>query len=58
MSESELKPITVTVDKGMTLSGLGRTKMYELIGNGTIKTITVGRRRLIVYSSLEELAHG
>jgi excisionase family DNA binding protein len=57
MSEPELKPITVTVDRGMKLSGLGRTKIYELIGNGTIKTITVGRRRLIVYSSLEELAN-
>lgn len=57
MSESNLKPITVKIDDAMKISGLGRTKMYELIGNGTIKTITVGRRRLVIYASLEELAN-
>jgi len=51
------KPITVTVNDGLGLTGLGRTKFYELINDGQIKTIKVGKRRLVVYSSLEELAN-
>lgn len=56
MQNQTLKPITVTVDNALSISGLGRTKLYELINRGVIKTTTVGRRRLVVYSSLEELA--
>lgn len=56
-STSKQKPVTVTVNTALSLTGLGRTKLYELIGKGTIKTITIGRRRLVVYASLEELAH-
>ena len=32
--------------------GLGRSKLYELISNGTLRTVSIGRRRLI---SMEEL---
>lgn len=52
-----IKPVTVTVNAALELTGLGRTKLYELIGKGIVKTITVGRRRLVVYSSLEALAN-
>jgi hypothetical protein len=34
------------------VTGLGRTKIYELIGNGRVTTTTVGRRRLIIVQSL------
>jgi excisionase family DNA binding protein len=50
------RPVTVTVPTALRLTGLGRTKFYELINEGRIKTVTVGRRRLVVYSSLEALA--
>jgi len=56
MQDHSLKPLTVTVETALRISGLGRTKLYELINAGTIKTVTVGRRRLVVYSSLEALA--
>ncbi len=56
MQTELLKPITITIAETLRVSGLGRTKLYELIGDGTIKTFTVGRRRLVVYSSLEALA--
>jgi excisionase family DNA binding protein len=55
MYQENLKPITVTVETALKISGLGRTKLYELINAGTIKTITIGRRRLVVYASLEAL---
>ena len=54
---TKTKPITVTINTGLELTGIGRTKFYELINEGIIKTITVGRRRLVVFSSLEELAY-
>ena len=44
----------VTVKAARSLTGLGNTKIYELIGEERLKSITVGRRRLIVYSSIEE----
>jgi hypothetical protein len=33
------------------LSGLGPTTAWKLIGNGTLETVRVGRRRLITYES-------
>lgn len=55
MQNPTLKPIAVTVANGRALTGLGNTKFYELINEGKIKTITIGRRRLVIYESLEEL---
>jgi hypothetical protein len=52
MSE-ELKPLTVTIKTAKALSGLGSTKLYELIGQGVLSTKKAGTRTLIRYSSLE-----
>jgi hypothetical protein len=49
------KPITVTVAVAKKLSGLGNTTIWSLIKNGTLETICVGRRRLILYRALEQL---
>ena len=51
-----LTPITVTVPVALSLTGIGRTKFYELVNEGRIKTIAVGRRTLVLYSSLLALA--
>ncbi len=53
---SALKPITVTVATALAVTGLGRTKFYELVKTGRIRTVAIGRRTLVVYASLEELA--
>jgi excisionase family DNA binding protein len=37
------------------LVGVGRTKTYELIADGTLKTVVVGRRRLILHEGVEAL---
>lgn len=57
-NQEELKPLAVPVDTGCSLIGVGRTKMYELINEKRVRTITIGRRRLLVYESLEALANG
>lgn len=44
--------LTCTVAEACEVTGLGRTKIYELIGDGRITTTTVGRRRLVIVQSL------
>ena len=47
--------LSCTVDEACTVTGLGRTKLYELIGSGQLVTTTIGRRRLVIVRSLLEL---
>ncbi|WP_410050918.1 excisionase family DNA-binding protein [Bradyrhizobium sp. SZCCHNR3054] len=47
--------LTCTVAEACEATGLGRTKIYELIGNGRVTTTTIGRRRLVVVESLLSL---
>jgi excisionase family DNA binding protein len=49
------KPISVTVKTAREITGLGNTTIYELIKRGELKTVSIGRRRLILYDSLESL---
>jgi excisionase family DNA binding protein len=49
------KPLAIPVNDALQAIGLGRTKFYELVKEGRIKTVVIGRRRLVVYSSLEAL---
>jgi excisionase family DNA binding protein len=44
-----------TIAEACEATGLGRTKLYELIGEGAIETTTVGRRRLVLVDSLRRL---
>jgi Helix-turn-helix domain len=52
------EPITVSVAEAMRLSGLGLTKIYELINDGRVKTVKVDQRRLVVYASLKAFLTG
>jgi excisionase family DNA binding protein len=56
MSETALKPITVTVPTALAVTGIGRTKFYELVKQGRVRTIAIGRRTLVIYADLEKLA--
>jgi len=47
--------LTCTVAEACEVTGLGRTKIYELIGNGRVTTTTVGRRRLVIVQALLDL---
>jgi excisionase family DNA binding protein len=47
--------LTCTISEACEVTGLGRTKLYELIGDGHLSTITVGRRRLVEVRSLLSL---
>jgi excisionase family DNA binding protein len=52
---NRLKPLAVTLKTARELLNIGNTKLYQLVNDGTIKTITIGRRRLAIYASLEKL---
>jgi len=45
--------LAVTVPEAARISGLGRTKLYELFHLGRVETALVGRRRLVLVESLE-----
>jgi excisionase family DNA binding protein len=49
------KRIWITPREAIRISGIGRTKLYELIDNKTIKSIKLGGKRLISYDSIETL---
>jgi excisionase family DNA binding protein len=47
--------LTCTVAEACEATGLGRTKLYELIGEGCLETTTIERRRLVLVRSLRTL---
>jgi excisionase family DNA binding protein len=49
------KPLSVGIDAACSLTGLGRTTVYQLISQGRLQSVTVGRRRLVLLNSIEEL---
>jgi excisionase family DNA binding protein len=56
-SDAELrpKPLAVSVRKACEIIGVGNTTMWGLIKSGRVKTTSIGRRRLVIYSTLEAL---
>jgi excisionase family DNA binding protein len=47
--------ITAPVDKFCGLSGLGKNTVYQMIGDGRLDSIKIGRRRLVVLDSYRRL---
>jgi excisionase family DNA binding protein len=50
-----MKKLSVTMKGASDATGLSVRKLYELIAEGKLKSKTVGRRRLILWESLEQL---
>lgn len=49
------RAITATVREFCALSGLGVTKTYEMIDDGSLNSVKIGKRRLIVIDSYRRL---
>jgi len=47
--------LTCTVSQACAATGLGRTKLYELIAAGSLQSTMIGRRRLIDVRSLSRI---
>lgn len=54
-SASEARPICVRVDRAMYMLDIGKTKLYELIAEGELEAVRIGRRTLVIQSSIDAL---
>jgi excisionase family DNA binding protein len=50
-----MEPLTVTVAGARQALSIGTTKIYELIGEGELRTVKIGRRTLIHTDSIHAL---
>ena len=48
----------LSIDRAAVLAGVGRTTIYAAIGAGRLRSVKVGRRRLVPASAIAELAAG
>ncbi len=53
--ETRLPRLTVRIADAVTMLGIGRSKVYELIGTGEIETIKLGSATLILVDSITAL---
>ena len=51
--ETASDPITVRIRRAVELTGIGRSKMYELIAAGEIDVVKVGSSTLVIFASLK-----
>ena len=51
---NETIPFSATVADAVRLSGIGRTELYRLLGEGSIKAKKSGRRTLILMDSVRD----
>jgi excisionase family DNA binding protein len=58
-SPSKPEPLAVSPGDAARLAGLGRTTIYNALGSGALKSIKIGKRRLITIEALRAwlLAH-
>ena len=50
-----IEPLTVSISTAVQLTGISRSRLYELIQSGELETVKVGRSTLIPYKSLKAL---
>jgi len=53
-----LEPLSVRIATAVQITGISRSRLYELIQSGDLETVKVGRSTLIPYRSLKELVGG
>lgn len=51
---SQNGPLALSPTEAARRMGVGRTFLYELIGSGALKTVKLGKRRLITMRAIEE----
>lgn len=50
-----MKKLAISVAETVHASGMGKTTVDKLINEGRIASVRVGRRRLVIVASLQEL---
>lgn len=52
MDDERLRPLTVRIPEACRLTGIGRSKLYELIAGGEVETIKIGAITLLPVDGL------
>jgi len=52
---AQLEPLTVRIPEALRLTGIGRSKLYELIKSGDVDTVKIGTATLVRMASLRRL---
>ena len=47
--------ITVSISETAEMTGMSRSRIYQLIQNGSLKSVSLGRRRLIRVRDIEAM---
>ena len=53
--EKKIEPLTVRISTAVRITGLSRSRIYELIQSGDLDTVKVGRATLVQFESLKAL---
>lgn len=53
-----MEAFLVSIPDAAKALGIGRSKLYDLIAEGHLETVTIGRRRLVRTDSIRALALG
>lgn len=50
-----IEPVSVRIREACRLTGIGRSKFYELIASGEVEVVKIGAMTLVPYRSLQAL---
>lgn len=50
-----IEPLTVRISTAVQLTGISRSRIYELIQSGDLEVVKIGRSTLVRYESLKAL---
>jgi hypothetical protein len=50
-----IEPLTVRIPVAVQLTGIGRSKLYEMIKSGDVETVKIGTATLVTMASLRRL---
>lgn len=53
MAGQIVQPYALTIDNAARFSGLSRSRIYELMGTGDLKSFKIGSRRMIMLNDMK-----
>lgn len=54
MERQRVQPLLLTVEEASKLLGVSRSKMYEMVATGEVRSIKIGRMRRVPRKILDE----
>jgi excisionase family DNA binding protein len=57
-ASNSVEPLLCSIPDAAAALGVSRSKTYELISEGRLLTVSIGRRRLVRTKSIRDIANG